>query len=91
MSGHSMESIEVSSSLRYFLVAWSIFTLTFSLAGNITVLIATMKYKAIKFDQVSVLLIENIAAADLGDTIFVILPTTWAILADQSNVAQVYT
>jgi hypothetical protein len=85
-----MELIEVSSSLRYFLVAWSILTLTFSLAGNITVLIATMKYKAIKFDKVSVILIENIATADLGDTIFVILPTTWAILADQSNVAHFF-
>ena len=50
---------------RYILIAWSSIALLGSLFGNSVILLATVKYKAIRLDKVSVVLIKNIAINDL--------------------------
>ena len=85
-----MERIELSVAAKIALASWSILTILLSVLGNTVVLTASLKHKAIKFDKVSVLLIENIAVSDLGDVTFVILPTTIAILTDQSSVEEFF-
>ena len=83
--------IEVPTYTKDLLAAWSIFSIILSLLGNITVLVSSLCYRAIKLDKVSVVLIENIAVADLGDTLLVILPTTWSLLTDEKTVVHFFT
>ena len=85
-----MEPIELSDAVKSVLASWSILTILLSILGNTIVLIASLKHKAIKFDKVSVILIENMALADLFDVFFVGLPTTVAILSDQAEVAKFF-
>ncbi|KAL5250966.1 hypothetical protein ACHWQZ_G016633 [Mnemiopsis leidyi] len=84
-------SADVSPWTKNLLASWSIFSIILSLLGNTTVLVSSVCYKAIKLDKVSVVLIENIAVADLGETLFVILPTTWSLLTDQRTVFSFFT
>ena len=83
--------IEVPSYTKNLLAAWSIFSIILSLLGNITVLVSSLRYRAIKLDKVSVVLIENIAVADLGDTLLVIIPTTWSLLTNEKTVVHFFT
>ena len=45
-----------------------------SLLGNTFVLVASKHGKAIKLDRVSIVLLENLAVADIGTSLFAILP-----------------
>ena len=45
-----------------------------SLVGNSTVLYSSLRYNTIKLDQISVLLVRNLAAADLIYTVLIVLP-----------------
>ena len=65
---------------RYFILLWSTFCALVSIPGNTSVLVASGWYHAIRLDNVSVILIRNLAAADLVYAITVILPTTWSVL-----------
>ncbi|KAL5252277.1 hypothetical protein ACHWQZ_G015151 [Mnemiopsis leidyi] len=87
---YPLETIELSNTIKRALASWSILTILLSILGNTVVLIASLKHNSIKFDKVSVILIENIAAADLGDVVFVVLPTTAAILSDQADVSEFF-
>ena len=65
---------EISSpTLRYSLATYCFVAATFATVGNIVVLTASIKYKAIKLDKVSIVLVRNIAIADLAYSIFVML------------------
>eukprot|EP00116_Pleurobrachia_bachei_P005993 sb/3466255/ len=64
---------------HYLLIGWNIFAAIVSLSGNITVLSAAIRYSAFKLDKVTVLLICNIAIADLGFTITCIVPSIFTI------------
>ena len=59
--------------LRFSLAAYCFLTAAFAAAGNSVVLVASMKYKAIKLDRVSAILIRNIAIADLAYSLLVML------------------
>lgn len=54
------------------MIVWSISIFITSLIGNTVVLLATLRYNAIKLDEISVVLIRNIAVADLGVAIYVV-------------------
>jgi hypothetical protein len=73
-------SVDVPNYTKNLLATWSVLSIILSVVGNTTVLIATIGHNAIKFDKVSVVLIENIAMADMGEALLVIVPTTWALL-----------
>ena len=54
----------------YSLIAWSVIAGTMLLIGNFIVLVADLKYHAIKLDKISVALMRNLAVADIGFTVF---------------------
>lgn len=56
------------------LMCWSVVILLLSLTGNTIILVASIRYRAIKQSKMSVTLIENVAVSDLGVTIFGIFP-----------------
>ncbi|XP_063675198.1 G-protein coupled receptor 83-like [Bolinopsis microptera] len=60
---------------RYCLIAWCLVTGIFSLLGNLTLLLCSLVSNALKLDKVSVVLIQNLAIASIGFTVFIILPT----------------
>ena len=70
-------------SWRYFLITWSVFVALLSLSGNSLVLVSSVRFNAIKVDKISVVLIRNIAVADLGSTVLVIIPTIGSLVADR--------
>jgi hypothetical protein len=53
------------------MIAWSLTIVISSTIGNTVVLSSTVKYNAIKMDDLSVALISNIAIADLGVALYV--------------------
>ena len=54
-----------------------------SLIGDSIILVSTIKYRAIKQHKVIVAVIQHLAVSDLLQTIFRVLPTTVAIVADK--------
>ena len=69
--------------LRYFLIAWSILSALLAFSGNTVLLVASRKFHVFKIDQVTVLLIENLAVADLGYTVVGVIPTIGALIANK--------
>ena len=65
----------VSTAGRSLLISWCSATLILCLTGNIIILFATLRHKAIKLDKTSVLLIKNIAVCDLAMGVFGVHPT----------------
>ena len=55
----------ISAAVTHIILTWSVLLLALSLVGNITVLVASVKYKAFKLDRVSVALIQQLAVADM--------------------------
>ena len=66
---------------RYLLIGWCALTLLISLPGNTLILVASIKYNAIRLDKVAIILIENIAVADMGVALFTILPRMASAIA----------
>ena len=56
--------------------AWSILSLSLNLLGNTFVIFATWKFNAIKLDKLSVWIVKLLAAVDIGNGIFILLPVT---------------
>lgn len=67
---------------RFFMGLWSAATSAMALTGNMTVLVASLKYNAIKLDKISTILIKNIALADMGFS-FYIMSTFVTIVTDE--------
>ena len=68
---------------RYSLITWSSISLIVNLVGNSIVLLATIKYKAIKLDKVSVVLIQNIAVSDILMGLNTIFPILTSLITDK--------
>ena len=73
---------------RYTILLWSILCALVSIPGNTSVFIASVWYHAIRLDNISVILIRNLAAADLVYTVTVILPTIWTVLSKKWGLGQ---
>lgn len=74
---------EISDSvLRYSLATYCFLAMVLALLGNTIVLFASMKHKAIKLDRVSVVLIRNIAIADVAYAFCVILQVGLSLLTN---------
>ena len=72
---HSVEdykSIPPNYSEWILMIIWSFSIFILSILGNTVVLVATLKYNAIKLDEISVALIRNIAVADLGVAAYIV-------------------
>ena len=65
---------------RYTLTFWCSVILLGCLLGNSIILLATIRYKAIKLDKTSVFLIKNIAVTDLAMGMFGVHPSLVSLL-----------
>ena len=75
---------------RFVIVIWLVLSVVVTLAGNIAVLIATLKYNAIKFERILVILITNIAAVDIIHVVTITIPTIWSVCSDQDMVKEFF-
>ena len=66
---------------KYLWIAWLMVILIVSLAGNLTVLIGSIRYNAIRLNKVTTTLIIHTAISDLG-LIFTTIPTTISLITD---------
>ena len=64
----------MSPAERYTLIGWTSITLVCCIIGNTIILLATFRYKAIRLDKTSVVLIKSIAICDLVTGIFTVHP-----------------
>ena len=77
------------------LIIWSLVTAGISLVGNTVILIGTIKHNAIKLDNISLLLIKQLAVSDICNTLIVVLPgvvtlsTKRALFGDNLAVCQI--
>ena len=67
---NSTSASSMSTPERYFLVGWTSIVLFSCILGNTVILLATTRYKAIRLDKTSVVLIKSIAICDLAMGIF---------------------
>ena len=81
ISNHTLYALKTTTE-RYVLITWSSLALLVNLVGNITILLATVRYKAIKLDRVSVALIKNIAISDILMGLNTIFPILVSLMAD---------
>ena len=75
-----MDEVVTPTYVRNLLITWCVVTALLCLLGNCIVLLASRKFKAIKLDDFSVTLIDNLAAADIGYTLVGVMPTIGAII-----------
>ena len=74
---------EKANAERYISIGWCVFVLVMNLAGNSIILLSTIRYRAIKLDRVSVLLIKNIAVSDILLAVFAVHPTLVSLIWDK--------
>ena len=70
-------------------IIWSTIVFVASLIGDTLILVATIKYHAIKVHKVIVAVMQHLAMCDLLQAVFKILPTTLALVADRWVVGDV--
>ena len=63
--------------------AWLAVIFTSSLAGDITILVASIKYRAFKLHTLMVAFIQHISICDLLISVFVVFPTLTSLLANK--------
>ena len=64
-------------------IIWNLIILLTSLIGDSIILIATIKYKAIKLNKMIIVVMQHLAVCDLLQTVFKVLPITTAMIADE--------
>lgn len=79
-----MENIpNITLTEKVLLTTWNIISAILATSGNITVLLAALKYNSVKLDKISVVLITNTAIADLGFVLTSILPSILNVIAER--------
>ena len=68
---------------RAVLVLWSIIVFLSSLIGDSIILVATIKYRAIKQHSVIIAIIQHMAVSDLLQALFRVFPITTALIEDR--------
>ena len=68
---------------RSVLIVWSVTVILTSLIGDITILIATIKYNAINQHKVIVAIIQNLAVCDLLQAVLKVFPSILSFTADR--------
>ena len=74
-----------NETVRYSFAGWYIFVLLSSVIGDTTILVSSIKYRAIRLHKLIVVIIRHIAACDLLVTLFSvgIIPTVVSLIADK--------
>ena len=65
---------------KIMLVLWTLTVVLTSLIGDSIILLATIKYKAIKLHRVVITVMQHMAISDLLQTVFVVFPTTLSLI-----------
>ena len=68
------EELGISNLFRGLLIVLMLVIISMGFIGNLTVLISSLKYKAIELDEIDLIFLENIAAADFMITLFGLVP-----------------
>ena len=76
---HSLTSHEQGT-----LLAWTLLIALVTITGNSFILVSSVKYNAIRLDRISIILIRNLAASDLGQGLYFV--TLVAPIVTQRNV-----
>ena len=71
MSDDETENAQV---IYGFEIAWEQISFILGVSGNVFVMYATIAHKAIKLDKMSIWIIKNLAVADIGNCVLVLLP-----------------
>lgn len=61
-------------SLKELDITWNCIVVLLSLSGNTLLLVASRRHKALTLDRVSVVILENLAIADIGLTLLLVVP-----------------
>ena len=74
-----------NDTVRYTFAGWYVFVLLSSFIGDTTILISSVKYRAIRLHELIVVIIQHIAACDLLVSLFsgAIIPTLVSLVADK--------
>ena len=59
-------SSSLQTGYREVTMTWGCLAFVVSIVGNTVVLVASVRHKAIKLDRISIVLLENLAVADIG-------------------------
>ena len=73
---------EMTTATKVTLITVTFLIVFLGILGNTFVLIASLKYRAINIDRISILLIEHLAAADLLIAVIEYLPLLVVVIAD---------
>ena len=68
---------------RVCIISWLLVSGVISLVGNLIVFLAATAFGAIKLDKIAVILIANLAVADLGTSLTAILPSVGSAVAER--------
>lgn len=68
-----LHNVAGSNTEKTFMGLWCLLTSFFAFTGNVMVLYASIKHNAIKLDKISSVLIKNIALADIGYSIYIVI------------------
>lgn len=68
---------------KYCLIVMTVIILVIGVGGNLLVLLGSIKYKALKMDEVSVILLENLAVADLMMVLMFCVPILCTLVAEK--------
>ena len=79
-SDHTEQYGAQNEAERYTLIGWCVIVLVMNITGNSIILLSTIRYRALRLDRVSILLIQNIAVSDLLVAVFGVHPTLVSLM-----------
>ena len=71
------------TALKILLLLYNLLVIVMGLGGNVLVLVGSLKYRAVQMDRNSVILLENIAVADLVATVLQYVPMGVTLAAER--------
>jgi hypothetical protein len=90
MTTDSQQILKFTITQRVLLTLLCFIMAFFGILGNGTVLYSSIRYNAIRLDRVSLLLVQNLAVADLLYTIFAIIPQLITTFAGRWVLGKIY-
>ena len=75
--------MKLSTYSRILYILWDLSIIILGLFGNLIIIAASVKFKAIRLDKVSEMLIRHIAVADVLHIILVVIPAGTSVICDK--------
>ena len=74
---------------RYAYAVWLLFVVLCSLLGDTTIIVASIKYRAIQIHKIVVVFIQHIVVCDLFDSVFNLLPAIVSLIRDSRGSSKI--